>query len=393
MALSFEAYSRLEARVNANLQVARQDPQGYERRVARWLWLGEKLCALAGFLRMTNQVHLNAKFPKGCEGEAARAQSALVDAEPKHSPSAQDRAQDGSACSEKSELTRCDAPALFAMIDELCARAEITVPISVFLVPGLSVSIDVGYHEAIKTDETISGHREWLRISREQRRARWPRASRRWAKLSLGAAVLKTVDVNELRAILAHELSHVAGRQSQLSHRCKLLDRHLDEIGLPVKTSVSPTCLAQLPPAQHAEITGRPFWLASLVAAGICRLKCALWVRVLPVFRNAEFEADCFGANLVGTKVFAAALVRISVTDKRHNCYPPSLINELDAKGIGCKTDPLDERVLKYLLAKRSDAGTIHPCLSERLEWINAAAVLPPPVRVPAQILLGNTPA
>ncbi len=395
MALSFEARSRLEARVEANILAARRDPQGYERRVVRWLWLGEKLCALAGFLRVLRDrpPSLSAHSSQQQDGEEALAQSALVGADYEQSSSSssssssvQSAAGEARACPATGELSRSDAPALFAMIDELCTRAGIDVSISVVINSGVDASVTTRYN---RTRALGTWREELHRLAPSQ-------CSPNKASIGfmLGRCLLKTVCVQELRAVVAHEIGHVVGRQTHLSYRCLILNNRLARIGSPRKVIAAPNSSSLPERAERAEPAATPdrfeqsTMLALLGQSAIGWLRRRLQALAFPVFRNAEFEADCFAAALVGSGQFGRALIRVGIANTKFGHYLPGLIQELDEKGCGGETDQLDERVLKLLLSQRSDPNVVHPCLSDRLAWINAAPVAPPPITISALSLL-----
>lgn len=255
------------------------------------------------------------------------------------------------------EIRRREAPKLFACIDEVRARAS--APLA---------------HKVLITDDFNAAVVQHPRLGIFG----WPRNY-----LILGLPLMQALDLQEFRAVLAHEFGHLSG--------------------------------------EHGKFGA---WIYRL-RAGWARLTHALeqddhWGKVLfvpffkwysPAFaalsfvqaRRQEYEADRMAATISGARVAAEALIRVHLQSRflnRH--YWRRILQEADTKaepdarpfamlGMAFAEHRLDDQAkmtLEAALKRRTGSDDTHPSLRDRLRALRVTPHLPGPIKTSAAAAL-----
>lgn len=209
----------------------------------------------------------------------------------------------------------------------------------------------------------------------------WPRRI-----LYLGVPLLESMDETEIRAVITHELAHLAGGDDrQLRWIVALAGRY----GLLVHV---------LAARRHWSL----IFFAPFFAWYIPRF--VAWSAVS--MRKAELAADATAARLYGADLYARGLVSVAVRAQRleHELMPALLAtareHEAPPEGAlaaqwGRLREPLEgaraEAWLERALVEWTRDADTHPALAARLEALGVSdPSLPGPVERPASELLGD---
>ena len=253
-------------------------------------------------------------------------------------------------------VTRRDAPALHAMLDELRGR--------------LGAS---GFHRVVITGECNAAVNEVPRLGV----LGWPR---HW--LQLGLPLMESLSAGELRAVLAHEFAHLSGRHGRFGQWIYRLRRSWDQV------------FARL----------REPYVKSAVSLRPALLKFIDWfwprfdAHAFVLSRANEFEADAVAARLAGADHIAGALLRLEVHGRllAEKFWPDLWLEanrtaELPRDVFIRLRDalrappPADAGIwLEQAFRWTTSTADTHPCLSERLRAV---------ARLPAGIERGEFPA
>lgn len=258
------------------------------------------------------------------------------------------------------EVRREQAPALFQMLDEL--RRDLR---------------SAGFHHVLITSEFNAGVKQVPRLGLFG----WPRNY-----LLLGLPLLSALDVEQFKAVLAHEMGHLAAGHSRLSnwvYRQRLRWQRLEQL------------FQQRP--SRVDFLFVPFlrWYAPY-----------FWAYSFPLARANEYEADRMAAQLTSPATLATALTNVEVVGRYLDTeYWPGLLRNVADQpqpgflpyaqlgaAVAAGVDPnRSQPWLESALARRTDIDDTHPALADRLQAIGAA----PQLRVAAgasaaQALLGG---
>src|SRR5579859_4471268 len=175
-------------------------------------------------------------------------------------------------------LQREEAPALFAMIDELAARAGTAPPGEVYLEPLPNLGVT-----------EVGGLRRSRRV------------------LIIGAPMLHILRVDELRSAIAHELGHFLGGDTRLT--AFRMQTHALFASVVTATERDPFRQG----TSHYAVEGG-FALANAIGRGLVRTygRFFLWV-THATGRRQELAADALSAALVGAPTAARALETAAV--------------------------------------------------------------------------------
>lgn len=244
-------------------------------------------------------------------------------------------------------VTRAEAPALFAILDELRASLQAARFHHVLIVPHFNAAV-----------------------------VQWPRLGVfGWFEnyLLLGLPLLESFPTDEVRAILAHECAHLArahGRSSQWLYRLRrswaLVFPNLSKPGI------------------RGEFSFRP-----LVTKFIGWFWPRFNAHAFVLSRAHEYEADAAAARLAGAKTIAAGLVRVNLHGRaldevfwpelwrlaNHDPAPPADIFQRTHRFLAA-SHPEAPRWLETAFRSTTTNADTHPCLSDRL---CAIAVRPEP--------------
>jgi Zn-dependent protease with chaperone function len=255
------------------------------------------------------------------------------------------------------ELARSDAPALFAMIDDLAAQAGVAPPSAVYVSPLPSFFVC----------ETGGGF-----FGSKSRRV-----------LCIGAPFLATFSVGELRAVLAHELGHYLGGDTRLA-------------GLLAYTEGAFSSVLDAT-ERDALQDGAIHWmvdagrgLSSAIGEGLVKLFAKVYLKLTrPMSRRQELAADVLSAELAGRETAIRALEQAHVIGPLYDAY---LANEL-APAIEAGAMPTDiasgfdrfthnlrlhgkvDQLTRAVKEEKTDPFDTHPALADR---VAALRVLPP---------------
>ena len=319
MALFEYRLNQFERRVSAGLLLARLDAAAHLRAVNRWLRAG---CWLQPVLR----------FLRKCEpAEYARRRGVNLAADARFATVSQSAGSE----SARTQLHRCEAPKLFSLIDDLNNRAGLAGVENILLDEQLNASVMTAYTGFPAADTT-----ECRKIV-----------------LIIGRPLLAALSIEELRAVLAHELGHFVGAKGRLAVKCQAqhcvwasIDNAFENGG-----------------RRHKKL------YVPLLQASARWYTQRFFARAFPVYRDAEHEADGFAARITGPDTVARALIRLAIAREREYIEP------------GASSDA----ALLYDCLQE-DTGIIdpHPCLRDRLSELNVAPSLPPALTHPAISLL-----
>lgn len=239
------------------------------------------------------------------------------------------------------EITRSQAPALFAAMDDMRARMH-----------------GPRFHHVLITDDVNAAvvQRPMFGL------VGWPRNY-----LILGLPLLESLSTQEALAVVAHEYGHLAGSHSRFAAYIYRLRLSWGTIG-------------QF--AEHQQgWASRP--LKSLVGWYAPYFNAYTFV----LARANEYQADAASADLVGADVAANALKRVHLTVAQRELFMKDVID-----GIGThdqppadlavrwadqtRCDPGREQAATWLreaLERQSDLADTHPALKQRLEALQSS--------------------
>jgi len=211
-------------------------------------------------------------------------------------------------------LSRADAPELFAIVEDLAQRAEIPMP-KVYLSP------------------------------EQQPNAFATGRGPRHAAVCVTHGITQVLDQDELRGVLAHELSHV-------KHRDILIGSVAAAVALAI------TFAARM----AFWFGGDNNFVASLLMMILAPM--AAMLIQMAISRSREYEADAGGARLCGTgEPLANALEKIEVYAKRVPMNVPQ------AEASAYIINPLTGRKLQF-----AGLFSTHPPTEERVRRLRAAS-------------------
>lgn len=253
----------------------------------------------------------------------------------------------------KRRLGREEAPELFAVIDDLAARAGTAPPGEVYLepIPNLAVTDAGGL----------------LRSRRV---------------LLIGAPLLRAFTVDELRAVIAHELGHFSGGDTRLT----AFTVHTHALFESVVRTVQRDPFRE--GTRHYAVEGG-LALAQAIGQGIVRGYGRLFLRLtMPTSRRQELAADALAARLVGPAATVRALETSAVVAPLYMKYVQAEVGFAVMRGamptdLWAGFERLRERVLsrddgRALVqeerTRETDPYDTHPALADRLRALEGYA-------------------
>jgi Zn-dependent protease with chaperone function len=261
------------------------------------------------------------------------------------------------------EVQRAQAPALFALLDEL--RGALRTG---------------GVHHVLVTDDFNAGVVQVPRLGI----LGWPRNY-----LLIGLPLLSALDPQQFKAVLAHEMGHLAGNHGRLSnwvYRQRLRWQRLD-------------ALFQARPSK-ADFLFVPFlrWYAPYFCA-----------YSFPLARANEYEADEVAARLTSAAALATALTSTEVVGRylKREYWPglyrtvadhpqPAFLPYAQMhQAVAARLEPVAAQAwLDAALQEQTGVDDSHPALADRLQALGE----PPRLQVAgggdaAQALLGDAQA
>lgn len=262
-------------------------------------------------------------------------------------------------------VTAAEAPALFAMVEEVRAGLQ-ALPVH-----HVQISDEANASMAQLPTLGIFGvHRNYL---------------------TLGLPFLGALSPDHVRAIVAHELAHLSAQHS--------------------RTGAWIERVATMWHTLRAQMEARGGLGSLLVLPFFRRYVPYFDAYVLALSRENEFEADALAASTLGPdgpRRMSEALVRIELLVRREDgdfwpafeklsvahAAPPFGPYAARAQGVGATPDPMtDDERLRAALAVEGLAWDTHPTLRERMAALGvteaSAAMLTPPETGAADALLG----
>jgi Zn-dependent protease with chaperone function len=249
-------------------------------------------------------------------------------------------------------LTRAEAPALFATVEELAARAGTAPPSEIYLdcLPNLAVT-------------EVGGFGRSRRV------------------MIVGAPLLTFLSVNELRAGIAHELGHFIGGDTRLT--TFTLQTHALFASVISTVERDPFRVG----SYHYAIEG-----GLQIAQALGRLLVSVYSRLYlivtrPLGRRQELAADALSAAIVSAAAAASALEKVMVCAPLYDAYLQDEVGFAMRKGV-MPTDlsagfrRLRERVLstdrgqrfeEHVRTRPTDKFDTHPALGDRLRALAAS--------------------
>ena len=173
------------------------------------------------------------------------------------------------------QVSRANAPALWAVVDELAAVAQTRVPDEIRLVPEVNAAVS----EDTRMLGLVGGRR----------------------RLYLGVPLMQALDVSQLRSVLAHELGHYSRSHTRLG---PITYRGQAAIG-----------------ATLAELSGN---VVGLVLSGYARLYL---LASATVSRRQELEADELSVRVAGRSVAQGTLRELPLIDRAWGFYGSAYID------------------------------------------------------------------
>jgi len=260
-------------------------------------------------------------------------------------------------------ISAAEAPQLFALLDRLRARLDTSRFHRVLITPDFNAGVT-----QVPRLGVFGWHRNYL---------------------LLGLPLMRCVSTEQLEAVLAHELGHLARGHARVGnwiYRLRLTWYRLDQ------------ALAKKPQWGSGAIRVLLHWYAPYFNA------CSF-----PLARRNEFEADAASAQLTSRQAVAQALTNISVmASYLQERYWPGIHAEARdtaqpafAPFTGLTVPAATEvnvadtqRWLAAALARPTTYDDTHPCLKERLQALDAEAqVALPAAGTAADRLLGERSA
>lgn len=249
-------------------------------------------------------------------------------------------------------LARSEAPALFALVDELAAAARTTGPAEIVLVAEATASVT---------------ERGGL-LGFGSKRA-----------LFLGLPLLALLDVTELRAVLAHEIGHYLGGDTRTSG----VVRYTHALFVSLVTDMPFLRSRNLYVALGQSA-------ARALGTALARLYARLYLRLTRrMDRQLELAADAFAASITSASALARALEKTAVGQPLfemymktsvafavdHGALPSDLL-----PGFAWSMQRYTERgttagLMTAILDTAPDPHDTHPPLRERLERLGGPIV------------------
>lgn len=246
------------------------------------------------------------------------------------------------------ELSRAESPELFRELDTLCAQMEVPPFDGVLLAAACNAYVTKGPRPGHR------GHRRYL---------------------ALGVPLLQAMSADEMRAVLAHELSHRG-----------------DYRGLITAVARVQRWLSLVDPGNGNPRRSAGMHFIDVPAAWFApRFRAMAFV----LSRRTELRADAAAAKLTGVAPLAFALVRLPLIDSlfgewvesiwrcalKETHAPGDLPARWDAAVRQCDLEKLQAPLTRALREVPGPAST-HPSLTERLASIGAPTPAEPPARV-----------
>jgi Zn-dependent protease with chaperone function len=247
------------------------------------------------------------------------------------------------------QVSRGEAPQLFALLERLCASLRAPPVHHVIVMPQLNAAVTQVPRLGI-----FGWHRNYL---------------------LLGLPLLKCLTVEQLAAVLGHELGHLAGGHARVGnwiYRLRLTWQCLDK-----------------------GLAARGGWGAKAIQAFLHWYIPYFNACSFPLARRNEFEADASSVRLTSAQAAAQALTSVSVIDhyldwrywpaigaRSRDCERPAFapFTALDATALQQLDSGTARGWLALALAQASTYADTHPSLKARLDAIGMQPELALPV-------------
>lgn len=241
-----------------------------------------------------------------------------------------------------------DAPAFFAMLDEVAREANTAPPASVFLSPGADAAV---------SERTVHGVRERV--------------------LVIGLPIFRWLTVQELRSVIAHELGHYLGGETRL-------------LGIVSWTRAlfrSVLVSTHRPHNQRDALVGGMFDAARVIGAKLVGAYAKLYLSItMPASRDDERAADLLAGRIAGPRAAKSALEKVHLFAPVHDAYydvhvervaragglPSDLLGGLAAFHQHLRATGAEGALASEVRTAKTDPYDSHPALAERIAILDA---------------------
>ncbi len=262
-------------------------------------------------------------------------------------------------------VDRSTNPELFAIVEEVAAYMNVSPPKRVYVTSSASASIVVN---ANIVNLFLPHHKS--------------------KSLEIGLGLINTVNYDELRAIIAHEMAHYSQRAMQLGTPVYIIGKSSHRFKQSLKE-------------RHNGFAAPYYAINNLFATFVVRVFERVLNRYKDLSDELEFEADRIAAEYVGSNMLISALYKASFTHHNFGILMQS-ISILASSGRGVENIYAAQRALNYTIidGKWSYMPSITPIASDRqsriveqriyhLKESDFATLLPPNHNPAREMLLG----
>lgn len=180
-------------------------------------------------------------------------------------------------------------PELFALIEEVAAYMGIVPPQRVYISSSASAAI------------TIDANIASLIAPSHKRKS-----------LEIGLGIINTMNYDELRAIIAHEMAHYSQRAMSFGSSLYIIGKSVQRLNESLHKS-------------RNGVEGSYYILSNIVSSIVVKLFKQILDRYKDLSDELEFDADCVAAKYVGSRVLISALYKASFTYHNFNALMQTL--------------------------------------------------------------------
>lgn len=227
------------------------------------------------------------------------------------------------------ELKNQNYKKLHKMVDEVCKKINLPKPDTISLIPGETIAVK-GFFKK---------------------------------ELIIGYASLKYLNKNELKAIIAHEMGHLKGKDTMISY---LIYSFTNALTLTFKTFSK---VRRMPAVLYLTYIGLFIYyrVYNFIVSAHSRL--------------LEERADKVAIKVTSKEVFSSALVKYSLAAKKFNFFQHAVLASLQNKKIVknlyqtfqnfyTKNKSNDKKEINKILEEKTKFYSTHPSIKDRLKYL-----------------------